>query len=100
MEANATLCTIVRRDSGQGYREMLTRMVQESGIETPTTEDLVRLDRNRRGKKLSNAGWEEPDRSGCQVYVQNSSWRDNDLACASPAIAGAKQASAALPRCA
>jgi hypothetical protein len=25
----------VRRDSGEGYREMLTRMAEESGIETP-----------------------------------------------------------------
>jgi hypothetical protein len=60
MEANAALRTIVRRDSGEGYREMLTRMAKESGIETPTTEDLIRLDRNRKGKKLSNADWESP----------------------------------------
>src|SRR4051794_15710036 len=60
IEANAALRTIVRRDSGEGYREMLTRLAQESGIETPTTEDLVRLDRKRKGKKLSNADWESP----------------------------------------
>src|SRR4051794_27906072 len=60
MEANAALRTIVRRDSGEGYREMLTCMAKESGIETPTAEDLVRLDRNRKGKKLSNADWQSP----------------------------------------
>jgi transposase len=60
MEANAALRTIVRRDSGEGYREMLTRMAKGSGIETPTADDLVRLDRNRKGKKLSNADWESP----------------------------------------
>ena len=60
IEANAALRTIIRRDSGEGYREMLTRMAQESGIETPTVEDLVRLDRKRKGKKLSNADWESP----------------------------------------
>ena len=60
MEASAALRTIVRRDSGEGYREMLTRMAKESGIETPTAEDLVRLDRNRKGKKLSNADWQSP----------------------------------------
>ncbi len=49
MEANAALRAIVRRDTGEGYREMLTRMAQESGIETPTAEDLIRLDRQRRG---------------------------------------------------
>lgn len=36
MEANAALRAIVRRDSGEGYREMLKRMAQDSGIETPT----------------------------------------------------------------
>jgi transposase len=60
MQANAALRTIVRRDSGEGYREMLTRMARESGIETPTADDLVRLDRARKGKKLSNADWESP----------------------------------------
>ena len=57
MEANAALRAIVRRDTGEGYREMLTRMAQESGIETPTVEDLIRLDRNRTGKRLSNEEW-------------------------------------------
>jgi transposase len=57
MEANAALRTIVRRDSGETYREMLKRMAAESGIETPSADDLVRLDRARKGKKLSNADW-------------------------------------------
>lgn len=57
MEANAALRTIVRRDTGESYREMLMRMAQESGIGTPTIDDLVRLDRKRKGKKLSNADW-------------------------------------------
>ena len=60
MEANAALRTLVRRDSGEGYREMLTRMAKESGIETPTTEDLIRLDRKRKDKTLSNADWRSP----------------------------------------
>jgi transposase len=57
LEANAALRTIVRRDTGAGYREMLERMAQESGIETPTAEDLIRLDRKRPGKRLSNEEW-------------------------------------------
>ena len=36
---------------------MLERMAQESGIETPTAEDLIRLDRKRTGKRLSNEEW-------------------------------------------
>jgi transposase len=57
MEANAALRTIVRREDGRTYREMLTRMAKESGIDTPTADDLVRIDRNRKGKKLSNDEW-------------------------------------------
>ena len=60
MEANAALRAIVRRGSGEGYREMLTRMAKESGMETPTADDLIRLDRARKGKKLSNTDWESP----------------------------------------
>jgi hypothetical protein len=60
IEANAALRAIVRRDSGEGYREMLARMAREAGIETPTVDGLIRLDRNRKGKKLSNTDWESP----------------------------------------
>jgi transposase len=64
MEANAALRTIVRRDNGESYRQMLTRMAQESGMETPTAEDLARFDRKRKGKTLSNGDWKsatDPD---------------------------------------
>ena len=54
MEANAALRNIVRRDNGEGYREMLERLARDSGVETPTAENLARLDRKRKGKKLSN----------------------------------------------
>ena len=37
----------VRRESGETYRQMLTRMAQESGVATPTIDDLIRLDRAR-----------------------------------------------------
>jgi transposase len=60
MEANAALRAIVRRADGEGYREMLERLAQESGIATPTAGDLVRLDRKRKGKRLSNAEWASP----------------------------------------
>ena len=60
MEANAALRAIVRRDSGEGYREMLQRLAKESGIATPTADDLIRLDRKRKGKRLSNADWASP----------------------------------------
>jgi transposase len=60
MEANAALRAIVRRKDGEGYRAMLERLAKESGIATPTAEDLVQLDRKRKGKRLSNAEWASP----------------------------------------
>src|ERR687886_1677619 len=60
MEANAALRAIVRRADGEGYRAMLRRLAEESGIATPAAEDLVRLDRKRKGKRLSNAEWASP----------------------------------------
>jgi hypothetical protein len=45
MEANAALRTIVRRDSGETYREMLKRMAEESGIETPRPRAPVPAER-------------------------------------------------------
>ena len=60
MEANAALRAIVRRETGEGYREMLKRLAAESGIETPTADELIRLDRKRQGKRLSNDEWTSP----------------------------------------
>jgi transposase len=60
MEANAALRAIVRREDGESYRAMLERLAKASGIATPTAEDLVRLDRKRKGKRLSNAEWVSP----------------------------------------
>src|SRR5215831_18085106 len=60
LEANAAMRSIVRRDTGESYTEYLTNLAKASGIETPTREDLAKLDRNR-AKKGSNEEWEHPD---------------------------------------
>jgi transposase len=59
LEANAALRSIVRRDTGEGYREFLEGLARESGIETPTREDVAKIDRDRKGKG-SNDDWESP----------------------------------------
>lgn len=59
LEANAALRSIVRRDTGERYEEFLTRLAKESGIETPTREQLAKLDR-KRTKKGSNDDWKHP----------------------------------------
>src|ERR1700686_982298 len=59
LEANAALRSIVRRDTGERYEEFLMRLAKESGIETPTREQLAKLDR-KRPKKGSNDDWTHP----------------------------------------
>jgi transposase len=59
LEANAAMRSIVRRDTGESYEEFLTRLAHASGIETPTRDDLARLDRKRK-KKTSNKEWTNP----------------------------------------
>jgi transposase len=59
LEANAALRSIVRRDNGDSYEEFLKGLAQQSGIATPTREDLARVDRKRK-KKGSNEEWVNP----------------------------------------
>src|SRR5947199_3010736 len=59
LEANAAMRSIVRRDTGEGYEEFLWRLAEESGIATPTREQLAKLDR-KRAKKGSNDDWVNP----------------------------------------
>jgi transposase len=59
LEANAALRSIVRRDTGEGYEQFLTGLASASGIDTPTREDLAKIDR-KRPKKGSNKDWTNP----------------------------------------
>lgn len=59
LEANAAMRSIVRRDTGEGYNTFLESLARESGIDTPTRQDLAKLDRKRK-KKGSNKDWFNP----------------------------------------
>jgi transposase len=59
LEANAAMRSIVRRDTGESYQAFLSGLAKASGIDTPTREDLARLDRKRK-KKTSNKEWTNP----------------------------------------
>lgn len=60
LEANAALRSIVRRDTGERYEEFLQRLAVESGVETPTREQLAQFDKRRKNKG-SNDDWTHPD---------------------------------------
>jgi transposase len=59
LEANAAMRSIVRKDTGESYKDYLKRLLAEQGVENPTDEDLRRFDKNRK-KKGSNAEWQSP----------------------------------------
>lgn len=59
LEANAALRSIVRRLTGESYQDFLQKLAAESGIETPTREQLAKLDRDRKNKG-SNEDWVNP----------------------------------------
>jgi transposase len=64
LEANAAMKSIVRKDSGEDWKEYLRGLAQAEGIDNPTEEELRRLDRQRKDKKVSNEQWEsrtDPD---------------------------------------
>ena len=64
LEANAAMKSIVRKDTGEDYKEYLRRLAEAEGIEDPSDEDLRRFDKKRKGKKTSNQDWEsstDPD---------------------------------------
>lgn len=63
LEANAAMKSIVRRDSGEDWREYLLALAEAEGVEINNDEDLRRFDKNRKKqgkKKVSNAEWVSP----------------------------------------
>jgi hypothetical protein len=71
LEANAALRSIVRRDSGERYEEFLTWLAKESGIETPTRDQLAKLDR-KRPKKGLNDDWTHPHDPDARITKMSS----------------------------
>lgn len=42
------------------WKNYLRTLAQAEGIEEPSDDDLRRIDRGRKGKKVSNDTWESP----------------------------------------
>jgi len=65
LEADAAMKSIVRRDTGEDWKEYLTRLMKEQGLldgkdEPPSDEELRRFDKSRPDKKVSNEEWSSP----------------------------------------
>jgi transposase len=62
LEADAAMKSIVRRDTGEDWKEYLTRLMKEEGLcedddEPPSDDELRRFDKRRKDKKVSNQDW-------------------------------------------
>jgi len=71
LEANAAMKSIVRKDSGEDWKEYLRRLMAEEGIQDPTDEEIRRFDKKRK-KKVSNKEWESPaDPESCIAKMKD-----------------------------
>lgn len=66
LEANAAMKSIVRRDTGESYREYLKRLAAAEGVETTDAASLRRMDRKRK-KKTSNENWASPSDAEAEI---------------------------------
>lgn len=65
LEANAAMKSIVRRDTGEDWKQYVTRLMREDGTikpnEEPNDEQIRRFDKKRKDKKVSNEDWVSPN---------------------------------------
>ena len=57
LEADAAMKSIVRRDTGEGYKEYVKKLAEETGVEIEDDDALRRFDKKRKGKTCSNEDW-------------------------------------------
>jgi len=64
LEANAAMKSIVRKDTGEDWREYVTGLMREAGEidpdQTPSAAEVAKFDKQRKNKKVSNDDWENP----------------------------------------
>lgn len=61
LEANAAMKSIVRKDTGDDWKQYLRNLAAEQGLENLTDEELRRFDQQRKDKKVSNEEWHNPN---------------------------------------
>jgi Transposase domain (DUF772)/Transposase DDE domain len=61
LEADAAMKSIVRRDTGEDWKQYVRGLAAAAGLENPSDEELRRFDKNRKDKKVSNDDWQSPN---------------------------------------
>jgi transposase len=65
LEADAAMKSIVRKETGEDWKQYLTRLMKEEGLiaeddDPPSDETLRKFDKSRTDKKVSNDEWTSP----------------------------------------
>ena len=67
LRADASMKTIVRKRTGDDYTTYLKKLCEAQGTKNPTVEDARRMDRKRKGKKVSNKDWKSPTDADARI---------------------------------
>jgi transposase len=65
IQANASMRSIVRKDSGKGWKDYTKKLAKKAGLDDPTDDELRQFDRIRPGKKGLERPLGESARSRC-----------------------------------
>jgi transposase len=64
LEANAAMKSIVQRETGEDWKQYVIGLMKQEGViaadAEPSFEEIVRFDKNREGKSVSNEQWASP----------------------------------------
>lgn len=64
LEANAAMKSILRRDTGEDWKQYFVPLMKEEGKidakHEPTDEEIRRFDKGRKNKNVSNEEWGSP----------------------------------------
>jgi transposase len=61
IQANASMRSIVRNDSGKDWKDYTKKLTTQAGRDDPTDDEPRQFDRTRPGKKVPNDDWENPN---------------------------------------
>ena len=71
LEANAAMKSIVRRDTGEDWKEYVSELMRQEGVidndEPPTDAEVRRFDRSRKNKRVSNDDWVSPNDPAARI---------------------------------
>lgn len=71
LEANAAMKSIVRKETGEDWREYVVGLMKQEGViekdEEPTDEEVRRFDKKRKNKKVSNQDWRSKTDSDSRI---------------------------------